>query len=258
MMKELKELTLNNKGGKSMSDNKEFVVALGENDPVVEETPITEVPAAKPTKVVEPAPAVVVEEPKVEENIEISLPTEDKADLENNIENENIIEDFSKKDNDEEEKSNESESEAVDTEKEDEDKKKEVSKNTLEEKYALLEEQYTELENKYKALEEENSALVTFKNDIEDKQKDELINSFYMLSDEDKKSVIENKANYTLDDIEKELSVICVRKKVNFNLDEEKTTETEVVPTTYNINEVEDDNLPAWLKAVEARKNAEK
>ena len=57
--------------------------------------------------------------------------------------------------------------------------------------------------------------MVAFKNAAEDKDKDALIAKFYMLSDEDKKDVIENKSKYSLDDIEAKLSVICVEKKVN-------------------------------------------
>ena len=250
MMEELKELTVNNKGGKSMSDNKEFVV-LDTN-----EAPVTESAA---TVIEEVSTTVVEEQPKVEEISE----TEDKTDLENNIENDNIIEDFAKKDSKEEEKEEDKESDDVEKEsddddkEEDEDEKKKTSKNTLEEKYALLEQEYNELKANFEALENQNLELIAFKNKVEDKEKDELINSFYMLSDEDKKSVIENKSKYTLDEIEKELSVICVRKKVNFNLDEEKTTENEVVPTTFNLNANEGEDLPAWLKAVEAYKNAE-
>lgn len=237
MMKELKELALNNKGGNSMLNNKEFVAANAEApaEEIVEAT-VEEV-VAEPIAEVEPAPAKEV----TEENIEISLESEDKADLEDNIENQDIIEDF--------EKVSEEDSSIVVEEP--------VIEENLTEKYALLEQQCAELDAKCKALEEENSALVAFKEQVEDEKKDALIESFYMLSDEDKKSVIKNKAQFTLDEIEKELSVICVRKKVNFNLDEEKTTETEVVPTTYNINGTEDDGLPAWLKAVEAHKNAE-
>jgi len=41
-----------------------------------------------------------------------------------------------------------------------------------------------------------------------------------MLSDEDKKDVIENKTKYTLDEIKSKLAVICFEKKVNFNLED--------------------------------------
>jgi len=44
-----------------------------------------------------------------------------------------------------------------------------------------------------------------------------LINEFYMLSEEDKKDVIENKAKYSLEEIKAKLAVVCFEKKVNFN-----------------------------------------
>ena len=54
-------------------------------------------------------------------------------------------------------------------------------------------------------------------------------------------------------EIEKELSVICVRRKVSFNNDSEGQSQP---ATIYNLNEMESDaSLPAWLKAVEDRKN---
>ena len=235
MMKELKEL-INDKGGKSMPGNNDFVVLDADNVTTEVVEPVTEETVIEPVAEVEPESAE-------EKNIDISLESEDKTDLEDNIKNKDIIEDLK-------EEILEKDSTIVE---------EPEAENSLEEKYALLEQECAELKDKCKTLEEENSALTTFKLKVEEEKKDELINSFYMLSDEDKKSVIDNKANYTLEDIEKELSVICVRKKVNFNLDEEKAAETkteEVAPTTYNINEVED-NLPAWLKAVEAHKNAE-
>jgi len=40
-----------------------------------------------------------------------------------------------------------------------------------------------------------------------------------MLSDEDKKEVIEHKSEFTLDEIKAKLAVICYEKKVNFNSD---------------------------------------
>ena len=107
----------------------------------------------------------------------------------------------------------------------------------------------------FSSLKEENEKLVKFKREVEDKEKDQLINSFTMLSDEDKKDVIVNKDKYSLHDIKAQLSIICVDKKVNFSLPNEKennkTSEKQDVPTTYNLNNHEMDNIPAWLKAVE-------
>ena len=255
MMKELKELTLD-KGGKSMDQNKEFVVLDPTPDtPVVEEPKVEEPKVETPVVEEVKEPKIVIPAVKEEKNLE----TEDKSNLENNIENDNNIEDFTKNSDDKKDDKEEKSDDQNDTEDKDNDdeEKKKASKNSLEEKFALIEQECEELKTKCASLEAENNSLREFKANIEDKQKDELINSFYMLSDEDKKNIIENKSKYTLDDIEKELSVICVRKKVNFNLDEEKETSKEEVPTTFSFQGTEDANLPAWLKAVEARKNAE-
>jgi hypothetical protein len=71
-----------------------------------------------------------------------------------------------------------------------------------------------------------------------------------MLSDEDKADVIANKSQYSLDEIESKLSVICVRKKVNFTVEEVNEPEsTQEVVTTFNLGDV-DSNIPSWIKAV--------
>ena len=73
-----------------------------------------------------------------------------------------------------------------------------------------------------------------------------------MLSNEDKQEVIENKANYSLDDIEAKLSVICVRKKVNFDLDDTSKNDNIVEDKdvmTYNITDAEA-STPAWISAL--------
>ena len=96
--------------------------------------------------------------------------------------------------------------------------------------------------------------MVEFKKAVEDKEKDALIAQFYMLSDEDKKEVIENKSKYSLDDIEAKLSVICVRKKVNFENKDDSEAEQNPA-TTFNLNSAEVCDLPAWLKAVDDHAN---
>ena len=77
-----------------------------------------------------------------------------------------------------------------------------------------------------------------------------------MLSDADKKDVVENKSKYSLDEIEAKLSVICVRNKVSFAKEESESTE-ETPSTIFSLENTEADALPAWLKAVENRKNAQ-
>ena len=77
-----------------------------------------------------------------------------------------------------------------------------------------------------------------------------MIAGFYMLSDDDKQDVITNIDTYSLDEIEAKLSVICVRNKVSFNLDDDKQDSN---PTTYNLSgEGDNDDVPAWIKAMRA------
>ena len=78
-----------------------------------------------------------------------------------------------------------------------------------------------------------------------------------MLSDEDKADVIANKAKYSLDEIEAKLSVICVRKKVNFDLDNTDKNDDNVENdkvTTYTLENTES-SVPAWIAAL---KNTQK
>lgn len=116
-------------------------------------------------------------------------------------------------------------------------------------KYSNLESQYNQLLAEKQALEEAIEPLKTFKAASEKKEKQKMIDSFYMLSDEDKKDVIEHIDAYSLEDIEAKLSILCVRNKVNFSLEEH---EDEQAPTTYNLNEAIDceDSLPDWVRAV--------
>ena len=146
--------------------------------------------------------------------------------------------------------------------KDDEDKKKK-KKYSLEDvtEYQELKTEYEELKSKYAALETEKNSLTEeieplreFKLASEKKDKEAMIAQFYMLSDDDKKDVIDNIDKYSVDDIEAKLSVICVRNKVSFDLDENKETK----PTTYNLNNGEDDDesIPAWVKAALKYENA--
>ena len=155
-----------------------------------------------------------------------------------------------KKDYEKKEEEKETPAQAPADEKKDEEKKEE-KKFSLEE-YSALEEKITSLQKEYAELETKCQALVAFKNEVEEEKKDALINSFYMLSDEDKKDVVENKAQYSLEDIEAKLSVICVRKKVNFEL-EDNTTD---VATTFNLNDAKTESLPAWINAVKNTQNS--
>ena len=142
-------------------------------------------------------------------------------------------------------------------------KSKCTCKKDKKQKYNLDEiQEYVELSEKYSALETENNAakdriadlesqlneLTTFKLGIEKAEKKKMIDSFYMLSDEEKADVVTNIDNYSLDDIEAKLSIICVRNKVSFNLDDDKNDQTD--PTTFSLNNNLNDEAPAWVKAI--------
>lgn len=119
---------------------------------------------------------------------------------------------------------------------------------TLQGEYAELEQNYNLLSEEKAKLEEQLSELVQFKNQVERKDKETMIESFYMLSEEDKKDVVENIDKYSLDDIEAKLSIICVRNKVNFDLDDKDKEEKG--PVVFNLNDADaDESVPAWVKA---------
>ena len=157
---------------------------------------------------------------------------------------------------DEEEKKKFAKSEEEEEKNQDKEEKPDEEEKEEEKKYTALEAEYNTLKAEFAALKEENEKLLAFKNQIEDEKKTELIDSFYMLSDEDKKDVIENKAQYSLEDIEAKLSVICVRKKVNFDLDsEEETVVEQSAVTTFSL-ETDTTSTPAWVSAVRNTKNS--
>lgn len=139
----------------------------------------------------------------------------------------------------------------------DDDKKK--KKYSLEEipEYTELLDKYSNLEKEFNALKETNETLTAqvgelteFKAGVDRKDKQAMIDGFYMLSDEDKEDVINNIDTYSLDEIEAKLSIICVRNKVSFNLeDDDKNTD----PTTYSLNGGgEGDYTPAWIKSLQS------
>ena len=163
------------------------------------------------------------------------------------------------------EKSSEPDEDKKKTEKpveDDEDKKEKKAKYNLEEvkEYQELLTKYTNLENTIKELQDAVSALTTekdelvkFKNKVERTKKEDLINNtFFMLSEEQKKDCVDNIDTYSLDEIEAKLSVICVRNKVSFNLEDDAHKEQDKA-TVYNLNDVQEeeyDNIPDWIKRV--------
>ena len=207
------------------------------------------------TEVVEDSAAATVEENSVEnDNLEQSVSTETQDSIEAA---QSSQEEYVKSEEDKKEEEDESDTKEDDTKEDtsDDDDDEEKKKD-----YELIEKELEETKTAYAALEEKYQALVEFKESVDNEKKDKLIDSFYMLSDEDKKDVIENKSNYSLDEIEAKLSVICVRKKVNFDLDDTSKSEEKVEDSvkdviTYTVNET-DTSTPAWIAALKQTRDS--
>ena len=165
-----------------------------------------------------------------------------------------------KKDSQQEENTSEDEAEEEGSDKkedepeEEEDKKKKkdyaLEYAELLEKYNTLESNYSALQTEKSNLESELATLREFKLTKDREEKQDMIDSFSMLEDEDKKDVQDNIDSYTVEQIEEKLSVICVRKKINFSVSEDEND-----ATTYNLNSDEvqsEPEVPAWIRAINA------
>ena len=226
------------------------------NNPTIE-TPVVETPEVE--AITEP----IAEETVVEGVVETPESIEGAEAAEGEESSEGVEEDFAKKK--EEDEANEEDSNSEDKKEsnsEEEDDKEKKKNYSLEEvvEYQELLTKYAELEGQFNAISEELNSIKPEYNKLkekaieaEEKAKEDMIDSFYMLSEEDKAEVRANKANFSLEDIEAKLSVICVRKKVNFDLEESSKNEdnTETPITTFNVGDSHD-ATPAWLRAVDA------
>ena len=149
---------------------------------------------------------------------------------------------------------------------EEEDDKKKYSLEEIPEyvelatSFANLQKEFDTLKATKEELELSIATLSEFKKSVEKKEKEAMIESFYMLNAEDKKDVIENIDSYSLEQIEAKLAIICVRNKVNFSVEEDldENKNQNPAPTSYNLNDDgEDDLTPAWIRAMDrvANKN---
>ena len=247
----MQELQFALQGGQQMENE----VQVPETE-VVEETPAVEVEQFTETAPAEVSAEEVITEP-VEETAEIDFAASKKKEEENNEtpSNDEEKEEPSEEEEDEKKKHFAKEEEKKEEEKSqensdapaDDDKEKEENKK----KYELLETEFAALQEQYSDLKVKYDELVAFKAQIEDAKKDEMISKFCFLSDEDKKEVIENKSKYSVEDIEAKLSVICVRNKVNFNLDDNSKNDINIdEPVTTFTVESTGSSTPAYITAI--------
>ena len=216
MINEMKEIL--SKGGEPVEDNK-----LNETSVVEEITETPEVTEEFAAEQVEEVVEPVVETPE-EVPAEAEAPAEDPAE-----EEEASIEEAP------------AEEETVEEVVEDDD--------TI--KFSV--DQFTALQAENETLKAEIEELKAFKLGIERVEKQNMIDKFYMLSDEDKavKSTMDYTIKldtYTLDEIESKLCVTCFRKNISFSVETKDETTEDV--TTYNLQK-DYDSTPAWIKAIE-------
>ena len=124
--------------------------------------------------------------------------------------------------------------------------------DTLEQEYSNLMQEKNTLESAKIALEEEIGTLKEFKLIAERKEKQQMIDSFYMLSDNDKKEVTDNIDNYTVDEIEAKLAVFCLRNHINFGNEQQQEEQKpeDKLTTMFSLDNGNQDSAPDWIKAV--------
>ena len=236
MMNDLKT-ALNSKGGLNMSEN-ELVTKSAEN---VEEEPVLEHELETPADETANEELASTEEEFTETNSVDNTEVVDET-------TEETVNDFvDKKEKEESDDKDEDDSEDKD---DDDDEKKPKNQHSLEE--------FTALEKEVESLRAEIKELREFKLNIENQQKDVLINSYHMLSDEDKADVIAHKSEYSLEDIKAKLAVIYVEKNVDFNaIDGQEVDEPDEVPAmTFSLDEdVSMEGAPGFLEALRQLSN---
>ena len=229
------------KGGQQMDENMNPVV----EEPVIEtEAPVVEESAAaEPEVTVEETPAVVedpIEEP-VEPAIEEEAPVVAEEPVAEPVVEETVV----------------TEPEAAPAPSvEEQFTALQAEHDELQVAYSNLETNHAELQTQFAELQAAHDALLKFQNEVLDQRKDMMIESFYMLSDDEKKEIVDNKSQYTVEEIEEKLSVICFRKG-NFDLSNTSKNDnnTEAPVTTFKIDNVSGNSKPAWLSAVDNVKN---
>ena len=219
---------------------------------------------------------VVTPEADVTPNTEDTF-TEGTENMDNTVQNdatenqENIetpvTEDFSKKEEDEDDSNfkcgDKDKKKSKCAKQEDEEKKDDSSEDKKDEeededkkKFSALSAEHEALNAQFSELQKDYQALIAFKNEVESAKKDEMIKSFYMLSDEDKKEVVDNKDKFTLEEIESKLSVIFTKKSLA-EMSIKTESDAEEKPTvTFGLDDASIDSVPAWISAVRNTKNS--
>ena len=238
MMNELKD-ALQSKGGSDMEDE------------VIE----TQEPAAEFQEEIEAVEAIeesaaeseFAAEPEAEEVIEAEVPASDETEFSAEDSVDESVDSFAKDEKEEEEEDNKAESDSDSKDEEEEPKKK------------FSVEEYEAMQAEVESLRAEVAELREFKLNVQNKEKDALINRYHMLSDEDKKEIIEHKEEFSLEEIKSKLAVIYVEKNVDFSTltgEVEEAVEVEEDPiTSFSLEAPVAGFAPSFLSALRQTAN---
>ena len=211
MMQELKN-TLNDKGGLNMSKEQET-----------------------DTKEVEEF------ENNSNQNIDSSIVEENEEDIQDDFVKKEKEEEKSDDKDDDDSKDDEESDDTAGDPKEDEDKKKKPNtQHSVEE--------FEKLESELESLRAEIKELRDFKLNVEMQEKQKLVDSYFMLSDEDKAEVVANLANYSLDEIKAKLAIIYVEQNVDFNRVEEQSKDSSSPALSFSLEEETSDEVLTELQ----------
>ena len=210
MMQELKD-TLNNEGGLNMSKEQEDNIEQSEE---FEDT----------------------SSQNLDEEIEETLDNDENVDDEF-VDKKDKEEQSDDKDDDSSDNDDSKDKEGDDKE---DDQKKPNTKHSVEE--------FEKLESELESLRAEVEELRSFKLNIEMQEKQKLVDSYFMLSDEDKAEVVANLANYSLDEIKAKLAIIYVEQNVDFNKVDEQSKDSSSPTLSFSLEEETNDEVLTELQ----------
>lgn len=141
-----------------------------------------------------------------------------------------------------------------DSETEDFDNTQDDENNTPESEFTA--EQFEVLNNELESLRAEVAELRNFKFQIEMQKKQALVNSYFMLSDEDKANIVTNLANYSLEEIEAKLALLYVEKNVDFTKVDGQSEDESSTVLSFSLEEETSDEMLTDLQR--ALRNARK
>lgn len=120
------------------------------------------------------------------------------------------------------------------------------------ESFSISQEQYDAVVAENENLKSEIAELREFKLAVEDKEKDAVIAKYFMVNDDIRKELSENKRNYSLNDIEAKLAIAYVNENVDFSMDSDED-EKEEPGTVFSLDsEVEGIGVSGIVSALRA------